>query len=174
MSCVHGVTCIRTGQRSIQNSLTYFSPMSHFYTSWKRDIDMWHWCKWVKAYTIELFANIISSADLKLLTKFAKVLLQTLIWVQKVLLHMNAMQLLKSIEVISLTIDNDDIILIDYLHSKFGSVNCLNCWGDHQNSYQNYLLRGVLKNTCLEIFLQIIIKTSGRYRVLYMPDRAWK
>ena len=125
MSCVHGVTCIRTGQRSIQNSLTYFSPMSHFYTSWKRDIDMWHWCKWVKAYTIELFANIISSADLKLLTKFAKVLLQTLIWVQKVLLHMNAMQLLKSIEVISLTIDNDDIILIDYLHWKFGSVNFL-------------------------------------------------
>ena len=99
--------------------------MSHFYTSWKRDIDMWHWCKWVKAYTIELFANIISSADLKLLTKFAKVLLQTLIWVQKVLLHMNAMQLLKSIEVISLTIDNDDIILIDYLHWKFGSVNFL-------------------------------------------------
>ena len=35
------------------------------------------------------------------------------------------MQLLKSIEVISLTIDNDDIILIDYLHWKFGSVNFL-------------------------------------------------
>ena len=55
-----------------------------------------------------------------------------------------------------LTISRDDIILINSLHLKFRSVNCLSL----SRALQKYLSSEVLKNNSSENFLQIIIKAS--------------
>ena len=78
----------------------------------------------LKAFTIEPLAKIISNIDFKPAVAPAKVPPQMLVSVHRMPLQMNTTQLLSS-NGVSLMANKDNIILINYLHLQFRSVNCL-------------------------------------------------
>ena len=78
----------------------------------------------LKAFTIEPLAKIISNIDFKPAVAPAKVPPQMLVSVHRMPLQMNTTQLLSS-NGVALMANKDNIILINYLHLQFRSVNCL-------------------------------------------------
>ena len=65
---------------AVLKHLTYFSPMSHFYTPWKSQktigfltfsegIEMWHWTKRIKTPVSHSFFNKVAGCQLETLSK---------------------------------------------------------------------------------------------------------